>query len=59
MIHQQMPEMIFSLQLEQFLINFFLLEEVAEAEAVRLETEFDAERIKALIANGGWAAAQA
>ncbi len=34
------------------------MEEVAEAEAVRLETEFDAERIKALIANGGWAAAQ-
>ncbi len=30
-----------------------------EAEAVRLDTEFDAERIKALIANGGWAAAQA
>jgi hypothetical protein len=35
------------------------LEEVAEAEAVRLETEFDVERIKALIANGGWAVAQA
>ncbi len=35
------------------------LEEMAEAEAVRLDTEFDAERIKALIANGGWAVAQA
>ncbi len=35
------------------------LEEVAEAEAVRLDTEFDVERIKALIANGGWAVAQA
>ena len=34
------------------------LEEVAEAEATRLDTEFDNERIKALIANGGWAAAQ-
>ncbi len=35
------------------------LEERAEAEAIRLETEFDNERIKALIANGGWAVAQA
>ncbi|MFQ5565769.1 MAG: virulence factor [Paracoccaceae bacterium] len=34
-------------------------EEVAEAEAARLEAEFDDERIKALIANGGWAAAPA
>lgn len=30
-------------------------DEIAEAEAVRLETEFDQERIKALIANDGWA----
>ncbi|MEM9551033.1 MAG: virulence factor [Pseudomonadota bacterium] len=29
--------------------------EVAETEAKRLETEYDAERIKALIANDGWA----
>ena len=29
--------------------------EIAESEAVRLETEYDAERIKALIANEGWA----
>ena len=28
---------------------------VAEAEAVRLETEYDGDRIKALIANDGWA----
>ena len=35
------------------------LEDVAEAEAVRLVAEFDNERIKALIANGGWALAQA
>lgn len=28
---------------------------IAESEALRLETEFDRERIKALIANGGWA----
>lgn len=35
------------------------LEEMAGAEAARLETEFDNERIKALIANDGWAAAQA
>ncbi len=35
------------------------LEEVVAAEAARLETEFDVERIKALIANDGWAAAQA
>jgi hypothetical protein len=35
------------------------LEELAAAEATRLETEFDKERIKALIANGGWAMAQA
>ncbi len=35
------------------------LEEMAEAEAVRLDTEFDVERIKVLIANDGWATAQA
>lgn len=35
------------------------LEEVAAAEAARLETEFDNERIKTLIANSGWAVAQA
>ena len=29
--------------------------EVAEAEAKRLETEYDQERLKALIANDGWA----
>ncbi|MFP4273728.1 MAG: virulence factor [Paracoccaceae bacterium] len=29
--------------------------EVAEAEAARLEAEFDQERLKALIANDGWA----
>ena len=29
--------------------------EIAEAEAVRLEEEFDQERLKALIANDGWA----
>ncbi|GAB5439120.1 virulence factor [Falsiruegeria mediterranea] len=29
--------------------------EVAEAEALRLETEYDQERIKALIAKDGWA----
>ncbi len=29
--------------------------EIAEAEAARLETEYDQERIKALIANDGWA----
>lgn len=29
--------------------------EIAEAEAVRLETEYDQDRIKALIANDGWA----
>ncbi|WP_170348773.1 virulence factor [Ruegeria atlantica] len=29
--------------------------EIAEAEAVRLETEYDQGRIKALIANDGWA----
>ena len=34
------------------------MEAVAEAEAVRLVAEFDNERIKALIANSGWAAAQ-
>ncbi len=28
---------------------------VAEAEAARLEAEYDTDRIKALIANGGWA----
>ncbi len=35
------------------------LEEMAEAEAIRLDTKFDVERIKALIANDGWAVAQA
>lgn len=30
-------------------------EAIAEAEATRLETEFDQERLKALIANDGWA----
>lgn len=30
-------------------------EDVADAEAARLETEYDQERIKALIANEGWA----
>lgn len=35
------------------------LEELATAEATRLETEFDNVRIKALIANSGWAVAQA
>ena len=34
------------------------LEDMAAAEAARLEAEFDVERIKALIANGGWAVAQ-
>jgi len=34
------------------------LEEVAAAEATRLESEFDSERIKTLIANGGWTVAQ-
>jgi len=29
--------------------------DVADAEAARLETEFDQDRIKALIANDGWA----
>ncbi|WP_170463596.1 MULTISPECIES: virulence factor [Ruegeria] len=29
--------------------------EIAEAEAARLETEYDQDRIKALIANDGWA----
>lgn len=29
--------------------------EIAEAEATRLETEYDTDRIKALIANDGWA----
>ncbi|WP_170481950.1 virulence factor [Ruegeria arenilitoris] len=29
--------------------------EIAEAEAVRLETEYDQDRIKLLIANDGWA----
>jgi len=29
--------------------------EIAEAQAVRLETEYDQDRIKALIANDGWA----
>ncbi|MGR3782567.1 MAG: virulence factor [Albimonas sp.] len=31
--------------------------EAAEAEAARLEAEYDAERIRALIANDGWAPA--
>ena len=31
------------------------LAEIAEAEAARLEGEFDQERLKALIANDGWA----
>ena len=35
------------------------MEEAVAAEATRLETEFDVERIKALIANDGWALAQA
>ena len=35
------------------------LEEAAESEAARLVAEFDVERIKALIANSGWAVAQA
>ncbi len=35
------------------------MEQAVAAEATRLETEFDGERIKALIANDGWAAAQA
>ncbi len=34
------------------------LAQAAEAEAARLETEFDSERIKALIANDGWAVAR-
>ena len=34
------------------------LEQAARAEATGLEAEFDNERIKALIANGGWAVAQ-
>ena len=29
--------------------------EIAEAEATRLETEYDTDKIKALIANDGWA----
>ncbi len=32
---------------------------IAEAEAARLEAEYDAARLKALIENGGWAAAPA
>ncbi len=35
------------------------MEEAVAAEANRLETEFDVERIKALIANDGWAEASA
>ena len=35
------------------------MEEAAAAEATRLDAEFDKERIKALIANSGWATAQA
>ena len=35
------------------------MEKAAAAEATRLETEFDKERIKVLIANSGWAVAQA
>ncbi len=34
------------------------MEQAVAAEATRLETEFDVERIKALIANDGWAVAQ-
>ncbi len=30
-------------------------DEVAKAEAARIETEFDGDRIRALIANDGWA----
>jgi hypothetical protein len=30
-------------------------DEVARAEAARLDAEFDQDRLKALIANGGWA----
>jgi hypothetical protein len=33
------------------------MEEAVVAEAARLETEFDSERIKVLIANNGWAVA--
>lgn len=33
-------------------------ETVAEAEAARLDAEYDAARIKTLIANGGWAEAR-
>ncbi|MGR3802943.1 virulence factor [Marinibacterium profundimaris] len=33
-------------------------EEAAEAEAVRLETEYDKARIRALVDNGGWAEAR-
>ncbi len=29
--------------------------EIAEAQALRLETEYDQERVKSLIANDGWA----
>ena len=32
--------------------------EIAEAEAARLEKEYDAERVKSLIANDGWAQTQ-
>ncbi|MEP4195934.1 MAG: virulence factor [Aliishimia sp.] len=32
--------------------------EIVESEATRLEAEYDATRIKALIANDGWAVAQ-
>ncbi len=35
------------------------LEAIATAEATRLDTEFDSARIKALIANDGWATARA
>ena len=34
------------------------IEQAAAAEAARIEAEFDAARIKALIANGGWAGAE-
>lgn len=34
-------------------------QEIAEAEAQRLEAEFDTDRIKELIANDGWASASA
>jgi hypothetical protein len=35
------------------------MEELAAAEAARLDAEFDTSKIKTLIANGGWAAEKA